>query len=240
MGPLAVAIRLSNSTNDKYGAKWRTTFQRHFSFLPYAQDIAKTLQDNPPSSANNKEILGLISKLVCVTGARDVQRVAFPPVFLYEYLNTAEGMKTIDFSGHGAFLAYKAFCTKQYLAPKTNSPTHLQLAALNEKELFVGDLGTIVSDFAFDYKTSSYMKKPITSVWGRRGVDPKEAGTTTICMVDVPNTKTRCGFSYLGVQMRKGTQKYPFRINVAELESFIASLTSVKAAYDKANPKPST
>lgn len=156
MGPLAVCVRLSDSSNDKYGAKWRQTFMRHFSFLPYAQDIAKYLLEGTPQSKNNKDLLGLLSKLVCATGARDVQRVAFPPIFLADYLRTKDDIKLLDFSGHGAFLAYKSFMTSTYTVPKTQHMTQLQ------QIIFHAMFGTHVEDFAvlkFMTKEQNWVKR---------------------------------------------------------------------------------
>lgn len=141
MGPLAVAVRLSDSVNDKYANKWKTTFMRQFNFLPYAPDIAKALVDNKVNSSFNTEVLGLLSKMVVVTGARDVQRVAFPPCFLSQYLKDDKNVLDIDFSGNGAFRAYKAFCQLKFTVPSTQYMTHLK------EIVFHAMLGTHVEDF---------------------------------------------------------------------------------------------
>ena len=47
----------------------------------------------------------------------------------------------MDFSGAGAFRAYKNFCDKKYTVPKTTSTTHLQ------QIVFHAMFGTHVEDF---------------------------------------------------------------------------------------------
>lgn len=149
MGPLAVALRLSDSDGERFGHKWKTTFIRHFGFLPYVQDIADILLRGHASSPTNKEILTQLSKMVVVSGARDVQRIVFPPCFLHWYLNQPGNLDHFDFSGNGAYIAYKAFSTWNGTVPQTNHQTQL------EQLIFHAMLGTHVEDFKIlEYMTN--------------------------------------------------------------------------------------
>nr|APG77869.1 nucleocapsid protein [Beihai orthomyxo-like virus 1] len=95
LGPLAIAIQLSNNMNVQYRRKWQAAFNRVFSHVPNFEAIGRYLAENPPQMC--KAVLAELARIIAVLGGRQQERISFPPCILAD-LNDIE-VEDMNFSG---------------------------------------------------------------------------------------------------------------------------------------------
>ncbi|AIY25032.1 nucleoprotein [Wellfleet Bay virus] len=157
LGPATVLTQLAEANNDEFGNKWYDAVVRAFKHVPHIEEVAELMKRSKPKGL--EKIIGYLMSIACFTGTREQRRVAFPPGVLARLsiaidkttkrmMVNSEFIRRLNFSGAGAFRAYKLMCN---LVDSSNNllSFNINLAdvEMGKQVLFHAMFNTHVEDF---------------------------------------------------------------------------------------------
>ncbi|RWS00554.1 hypothetical protein B4U79_11970 [Dinothrombium tinctorium] len=171
LGPMTQAIMLSHSEARKFSENWENAVIRTFSHIPSVETMARFIRTNPASE--NTEIIKILAMIISIVGAREQNRLSLPTNLLFVLLNSdatnpkfnEDIAKTFDYSGKGAWTAYKLFQEDNQIKMTLN----IDNEAITQQLIFHSIFGSYVEDFGIlefitDYKATASLNKTAKAV----------------------------------------------------------------------------
>lgn len=157
IGPIAQLLLLIHSQG-MYTNKWKAAVRPTFAYVPHIDQIVEFLGN--AQHRNCVEIVAQFCNIAMIAGGREQRRISPPPYHLFlamgkyktvkrdgqdvtEFVFDPDFAEAIDFSGMGAYRAYKKIVD----LPRSRVTVNIGNAHITQQLLFHATFGTYVEDF---------------------------------------------------------------------------------------------